>query len=70
MILMAVLGGLVLLLVACWFVFSLLAAIEKIVRGVHDGTPEDKINVNSEGVQAAIALAILSGIVIFLLLQL
>lgn len=56
-----------LLIVASWFVFALLGAIEKIVRGVHDGTPEDKIDVNSEGIQAGIAMAILFGILIWLI---
>ena len=55
MIFVAVLGFLILLLLASWFVFALLGAVEKIVRGVHDGTPEDKIDENSEGIQASIA---------------
>lgn len=67
MIFIAVLGFLVLLLVASWFVFALLGAIEKIVRGVHDGTPEEKIDVNSEGIQAAVALSLLFGILIWLI---
>lgn len=58
---------LVLLLAASWFVFALLGAIEKIVRGVHDGVPEEKIDVNSEGMQAAIALSLLFGILIWLI---
>lgn len=67
MIIITVLFFLILLLLASWFVFALLGAIEKIVRGVHDGTPEDKINVNSEGIQAAIALSLLFGILIWLI---
>ncbi len=67
MIIIAVLYFLILLLLVSWFVFALLGAIEKIVRGVHDGTPEDKINVNSEGIQAAIALSLLFGILIWLI---
>ena len=65
MIFVAVLGFLILLLLASWFVFALLGAVEKIVRGVHDGTPEDKIDVNSEGIQAAIALSLLFSILIW-----
>ena len=42
MIFVAVLGFLILLLLASWFVFAMLGAVEKIVRGVHDGTPEEK----------------------------
>ncbi len=63
-----VLFFLILLLLASWFVFALLGAIEKIMRGIHEGTPEDKINVNSEGIQAGIALAILFGILIWQIL--
>ncbi len=63
MIFVAVLGFLILLLLASWFVFALLGAVEKIVRG--DGTPEEKINVNSEGIQAAAALSLLFGILIW-----
>lgn len=70
MILITVLFFLVLLLAASWFVFALLGAIEKIVRGVHDGTPEEKIDVNSEGIQAAVALSLLFGILIWLVSQL
>lgn len=66
MIFVAFLEYLVLLLVASWFVFALLRAIEKIVRGVHDGVPEEKMDVNSEGMQAAIALSLLFGILILL----
>lgn len=69
MIVFAIFGIVILLLVACWFVFALLAAVEKIVRGVQNGAPEDKIDVNSEGVQAAVALAILFGTLIWLVSQ-
>lgn len=70
MIVFAIFGIVILLLVTCWFVFALLAAVEKIVRGVQNGTPEDKIDVNSEGVQAAIAMSLLFGILIWLVSQL
>lgn len=69
MIFVAVLGFLILLLLASWFVFALLGAVEKIVRSVHDGTPEEKINVNSEGTQAAVALSLLFGILIWFVSQ-
>lgn len=60
----------ILFCITCWFVFSLLGAIEKIVRGVKDGKTEEELNYTSEAVQAGIALAILFGLIIFMLGQL
>ena len=47
------------LIMVSWFVFSLLGAVEKIVRGVHEGKTKEEIDYTKEGVQAVIALILL-----------